>query len=110
MFTLTDIVQPTTLEEAYSILVKRKNNQILGGTAFLRMGKKRIGTGIELSNLGLDYIKEDDVRKINETKKAGKRVIAVGTTSCRVLETIADEHGMVKETEGDTRNIYISRI
>lgn len=56
------------------------------------------------------YIKEDDVRKINETKKAGKRVIAVGTTSCRVLETIADEHGMVKETEGDTRNIYISRI
>lgn len=56
------------------------------------------------------YIKEEDVRKINETKKAGKRVIAVGTTSCRVLETIADENGMVKETEGDTRNIYISRI
>ncbi len=56
------------------------------------------------------YIREEDVRKINETKKAGKRVIAVGTTSCRVLETIADEHGMVKETEGDTRNIYISRI
>ena len=51
MFTLTDIVQPNTLEEAYSILTKRKNNQILGGTAFLRMGKKRIGTGIELSNL-----------------------------------------------------------
>lgn len=59
MFTLTDIVQPNTLEEAYSILTKRKNNQILGGTAFLRMGNKRIGTGIELSNLGLDYIKED---------------------------------------------------
>ena len=56
------------------------------------------------------YIREEDVRKINETKKAGKRVIAVGTTSCRVLETIADEHGMVKETEGDTRDIYISRI
>ena len=56
------------------------------------------------------YIKEEDVIKINETKKAGKRVIAVGTTSCRVLETIADENGMVKETEGDTRNIYISRI
>ena len=60
MFTLTDIVQPNTLEEAYSILTKKKNNQILGGTAFLRMGKKRIGTGVELSNLNLDYIKEDD--------------------------------------------------
>ena len=56
------------------------------------------------------YIKEEDARKINETKKAGKRVIAVGTTSCRVLETIADENGNVKETEGDTRNIYISGL
>ena len=49
------------------------------------------------------YIKEEDVEKINSTKKAGKRVIAVGTTSCRVLETIADENGLVKETEGDTQ-------
>lgn len=49
------------------------------------------------------YIKQEDVDKINNAKKNGKRVIAVGTTSCRVLETIADEHGMVKETEGDTQ-------
>ena len=49
------------------------------------------------------YIKQEDVNKINETKKSGKRVIAVGTTSCRVLETIADEKGLVKETEGDTQ-------
>ncbi len=49
------------------------------------------------------YIKQEDVDKINETKREGKRVIAVGTTSCRVLETIADENGMVKETEGDTK-------
>ena len=31
------------------------------------------------------YIKQEDVDKINETKRSGKRVIAVGTTSCRVL-------------------------
>ncbi len=49
------------------------------------------------------YIKEEDVERINSTKKAGKRVIAVGTTSCRVLETIADENGLVKATEGDTQ-------
>ena len=48
------------------------------------------------------YIKQEDVDMINETKKAGGRVIAVGTTSCRVLETIADENGLVKETEADT--------
>lgn len=60
MFTVMDIVQPDTVEEAYSILNKRKTNQVIGGSAFLRMGKKRIGTGIELSNLNLDYIKEDE--------------------------------------------------
>ena len=53
------------------------------------------------------YIKQEDVDKINETKKNGGKVIAVGTTSCRVLETIADENtGMVHVTEGDT-NIFI---
>ena len=53
------------------------------------------------------YIKQEDVEKINETKKNGKRVIAVGTTSCRVLETIADENtGLVKQIESDT-GIYI---
>ncbi len=49
------------------------------------------------------YIKKEDVDKINQAKQNGKRVIAVGTTSCRVLETIADENGRVKETEGDTQ-------
>jgi len=34
---------------------------------------------------------------INETKKAGGRVICVGTTSCRTVESAADENGMVKE-------------
>ena len=53
------------------------------------------------------YIKQEDVDKINETKKSGGRVIAVGTTSCRVLETIADEKtGLVAPIESDT-GIYI---
>lgn len=53
------------------------------------------------------YIKQEDADKINETKKNGKRVIAVGTTSCRVLETIADEKtGLVTAQESDT-GIYI---
>ena len=52
------------------------------------------------------YIKQEDADKINNAKKNGKKVIAVGTTSCRVLETVADENGMLKETEGDT-SIFI---
>ena len=49
------------------------------------------------------YIKQEDVEKINKAKQEGRRVIAVGTTSCRVLESIADEKtGMVKQIEDDT--------
>ncbi len=48
------------------------------------------------------YLKQEDADKINQAKQKGKRVIAVGTTSCRVLETVADKTGKVKETEGDT--------
>ena len=49
------------------------------------------------------YIKQEDVDKINKAKQNGKRIISVGTTSTRVLETIADENGLVKQTEGDTQ-------
>ena len=58
MFTVVDLVQPETLEEAYSILMSKKNNTLLGGCAFLRMGSKKIGTAVELSKLDLNYIKE----------------------------------------------------
>ena len=43
---------------------------------------------------------------INETKKQGGRVICVGTTSCRTIESAADEQGVVQATEGDT-DIFI---
>ena len=52
------------------------------------------------------YIKKEDAEKINFAKRTGHKVISVGTTSCRVLESVADENGMVKETEGDT-SIFI---
>ena len=42
---------------------------------------------------------------INEAKRNGKRVIAVGTTSCRTLESIAD-NGEIKECKGST-SIFI---
>ncbi len=52
------------------------------------------------------YIKQEDAEKINQAKRNKKRVIACGTTSCRVLESVANKNGMVKEAEGDT-NIFI---
>ena len=52
------------------------------------------------------YIKKEDANIINTAKKNGSKVIAVGTTSCRVLESVADENGFVHECEEDTK-IYI---
>jgi len=52
------------------------------------------------------YIKPEDVEKINKTKQNGGRIISVGTTSCRVLESVANENGEVREVEGDT-SIFI---
>ena len=43
---------------------------------------------------------------INQTKENGGRIIAVGTTSVRTLETVADENGHMKAQEGDT-SIFI---
>ena len=39
---------------------------------------------------------------VNAAKKEGRRVIAVGTTSVRTLESVADENGFIKETKGNT--------
>ncbi len=43
---------------------------------------------------------------INKAKREGRRVIAVGTTSVRTLESVADENGMITPCKGNT-NIFI---
>ena len=47
-------------------------------------------------------IKADAAEIINAAKKEGRRVIAVGTTSVRTLESVADEKGMVRACSGNT--------
>ncbi|MGN0500804.1 MAG: tRNA preQ1(34) S-adenosylmethionine ribosyltransferase-isomerase QueA [Ruminococcus sp.] len=51
-------------------------------------------------------IPEETARLINKTKKNGGRVIAVGTTSCRTLESVASFYGEIKPCEGFT-DIFI---
>ena len=43
---------------------------------------------------------------INETKRNGGRVVCVGTTSCRTIESVADENGYMKAKTGET-DIFI---
>ena len=47
-------------------------------------------------------VDEDAARKVNETKAAGGRVICVGTTSCRTIESAAGEDGLLKAGSGWT--------
>lgn len=47
-------------------------------------------------------IEESEAGKINQAKERGKRVICVGTTSCRTVESAADENGRLKAGSGWT--------
>lgn len=52
------------------------------------------------------HLDKENADLINETKKRGNKVIAVGTTSTRTLETIGDDNGFVREQSGWT-DIFI---
>ena len=63
--------------------------------------------GLHFTKELLEKVKEKGVniaqaKLINDTKKAGKRVIAVGTTSCRTLESATGEDGILKSGSGWT--------
>ena len=47
-------------------------------------------------------IEASEAEKINQAKREGHRVICVGTTSCRTVESAADENGFLKESTGWT--------
>ncbi len=47
-------------------------------------------------------ISEESAERINKAKKEGRRIIAVGTTSVRTLESASDENGFVKATKDNT--------
>ncbi|MBQ2650340.1 MAG: tRNA preQ1(34) S-adenosylmethionine ribosyltransferase-isomerase QueA [Clostridia bacterium] len=51
-------------------------------------------------------VTEEAAARINAAKARGGRVIAVGTTSCRTLESVGDEQGIVHSGSGDT-SIFI---
>lgn len=51
-------------------------------------------------------ISQSEADKINNAHRNNKRVICVGTTSCRTVESAADENGIVRAMSGDT-DIFI---
>lgn len=52
------------------------------------------------------HVEPEEAEKINACKAAGGRIVCVGTTSCRTIESASDEEGILQPGEGDT-DIFI---
>ncbi len=96
--------------EELLVKLKEKGVQIANVTLHVGLGTFR---PVKVDNI-LEHhmhseyycIEKEDAECINNAKKNGNRIIAVGTTSTRTLESVADEQGFVRETSGWT-DIFI---
>lgn len=91
-------------------IIKAKGVEIAEVTLHVGIGTFRPVKveNIEEHHMHKEYycVTEEACKKINRARENGKRVIAVGTTSVRVLETAADEQGIVHPGQGET-DIFI---
>lgn len=96
---------PELLDELRNMGVKLATVLLHVGPGTFRPVKTE---NIEEHHMHSEYcvITPETAEEINQTKAEGGRVICVGTTSCRTLETAADDHGMVHAYEGKT-DIFI---
>ena len=90
--------------------IKNKGIEILYVTLHVGFGTFRPVevTDITKHNMHSEYyiMTKDVANKLNKAKSEGRNIYAVGTTSTRVLETVASKYGEFKECSGDT-NIFI---
>ena len=90
--------------------IKKKGIQIAHVTLHVGLGTFRPVKVEEITDHHMHsefyQIEEEAARKINQAKDSGHRVICVGTTSCRTVESAADETGHLKACSGWT-DIFI---
>lgn len=96
---------PELLEE-----IKKKGVDIARVTLHVGLGTFRPVKAEEITDHHMHsefyQIEEEAAEKINQAKDTGHRVICVGTTSCRTIESAADENGRLKAQSGWT-DIFI---
>lgn len=60
MFTIDELLQPSSLEEASALLTANPEAVVLGGCGFLKMGSRRIAKAMDLSHCGLNGVRETE--------------------------------------------------
>lgn len=60
MMTIGEYVKPKSVNEAYELLTTAENASIVGGGFFVRLSSKKIGVAIDLSQAGLEFIRESE--------------------------------------------------
>lgn len=87
--------------------IKEKNVNIAYVTLHVGLGTFRPVSAEDVTKHDMHseyYVLSRDVANLlNKTRDSGKNIVAVGTTSTRVLETVADETGHFKEQSGNTK-------
>lgn len=87
--------------------IKEKNVNIAYVTLHVGLGTFRPVTVEDVTkhDMHTEYyaLSKETAELLNKTKENGKRIIAVGTTSTRTLETVVDENGHFKEDSGNTK-------
>ena len=90
--------------------LKEMNVEVLDVTLHVGLGTFRPVSEDNVLNHKMHsefYMMDQDVaNKLNTAKKEGRRIISIGTTSTRVLETVMNKYGEFKECSGDT-DIFI---
>lgn len=81
MLQIDDYIYASNLAEAYNTLLSIPGSVVLGGCGYLRLGNRKITTAIDLSKLGLDFIKETDTT-IEIGAMASLRDIEIDQLTC----------------------------
>lgn len=90
--------------------VRKRGVQIEKATLHVGLGTFKPVTEEQIASRTLheEYYLLDKVtaERLNQAKNQGKKVVAIGTTSCRLLETLTDSSGLIHSGEGET-DIFI---